>query len=315
MNAVSNGATGGTTGQSLRAEAVKIAISGMSGGITYRTHVQNIGWTSWRSNNQVSGTTGQSLRMESIQVKLTGTIAQSYDVYYRAHCEVYGWLGWAKNGESAGTVGGSKRLEALQIKLVPKSQSISRGGTAFYDLSNGSDNTNTDTNTNTSSLSASADQLVTYALSQVGVGDSKGNNNVVYNTWYYGRSINGSGYAWCAAFVSYCANQAGLLNTYIPKHSSCNNGVTWFRNKSQFYKSQYYGGSYTPKKGDIVYYTSNGSSSCHVGIITGSPVNGYLQVVEGNVYCSGGDYKVVSFTKNAKRRVDSSYVLGYGVWY
>jgi uncharacterized protein YjdB len=130
MNTVSDGATGGTTGQSLRAEAVKIAISGMSGGITYRTHVQNIGWTSWTGNNQVSGTTGRSLRMEAIQIKLTGTIAMVYDVYYRAHCEAYGWLGWVKNGETAGTVGASKRLEAIQIKLVQKNQSVDKGGTS-----------------------------------------------------------------------------------------------------------------------------------------------------------------------------------------
>lgn len=40
-----------------------------------------------------------------------------------------------------------------------------------------------------------ASNMVSYELSQLGIGDTKGNNNVKYNTWYWGRVINGSGYA------------------------------------------------------------------------------------------------------------------------
>ncbi len=156
-------------------------------------------------------------------------------------------------------------------------------------------------------------KLVNYALSQVGIGDKKGDNNVIYNEWYYGKPTKGTGYAWCAAFVSYCAKECGVLNTYIPRHCYCPEGVNWFKEKGQFYKSQYYGGSYIPKAGDIVYYTKNGTESNHIGIVIDSPVNGYLQVVEGNVYCSNGDYKVVKFTANEKRHISSDYVLGYGV--
>ncbi|MBR1740338.1 MAG: CHAP domain-containing protein, partial [Lachnospiraceae bacterium] len=80
----------------------------------------------------------------------------------------------------------------------------------------------------------------------------------------------------------------------------------------QFKYSQYYGGNYTPKAGDLVFYTENyGTLSCHVGMITGAPVNGYLQTVEGNILCSDGNWKVVRFTNNAKRTVSNSYVLGY----
>lgn len=124
MNYVSNGATAGTTGQSLRAEAVKIQISGMSGGITYRTHVQNVGWTSWSNNNSQSGTVGRNLQMEAIQIKLTGTIASSYDVYYRVHLAHTGWLGWTKNGGMAGSEGCGIRMEAIQIKLSAKTNRL-----------------------------------------------------------------------------------------------------------------------------------------------------------------------------------------------
>ena len=85
LDYVRNGATSGTTGQSVRAEAIKIRISGMPGGIIYRTHIQDDGWTSWKSNNAQSGSTGRNLRMEAIEVRLTGAIARKYDVYYRAH--------------------------------------------------------------------------------------------------------------------------------------------------------------------------------------------------------------------------------------
>lgn len=124
LNYVSDGATSGTTGQSLQAEAIKIQVSGISGGISYRTHIKDDGWTSWSSNDAQSGSTGRGLRMEGIQIKLTGQIARKYDVYYRVHVAEAGWLGWAKNGSLAGSTGCAIRIEAIEIKLSPKSVKI-----------------------------------------------------------------------------------------------------------------------------------------------------------------------------------------------
>ncbi len=122
---VSDGATSGTSGQSLRLEGIKINLENpeYSGSIEYTTHVQNIGWQNYVSNGAMSGTSGQSLRLEAIRIRLTGEMAEHYDVYYRVHAQNYGWMGWAKNGESAGTSGQSLRLEAIQIVLVPKGES------------------------------------------------------------------------------------------------------------------------------------------------------------------------------------------------
>jgi len=120
---VRNGATGGTTGESKRLEAIKIniAYAPYSGGIEYQSHIESNGWeSSWRSNDAVSGTNNQSKRLEAIRIRLTGELAQHYDVYYRVHSEKYGWLGWAKNGEDAGTSGYSLRLEAIEVQLVAK---------------------------------------------------------------------------------------------------------------------------------------------------------------------------------------------------
>ena len=116
-----DGEMSGTTGQSLRLEAIKIQLSSsIDGGIVYKTHVQDYGWLNFVTNGQASGTTGQAKRLEAIQMQLTGNAKNQYDLYYRVHAQNFGWLGWAKNGESAGTAGYSYRLEDIQIVLVPK---------------------------------------------------------------------------------------------------------------------------------------------------------------------------------------------------
>lgn len=116
-----DGEISGTTGQSLRLEAIKIQLSSsIDGGIVYKTHVQDYGWQNFVANGQASGTSGQAKRLEAIQMQLTGNAMNQYDLYYRVHAQNFGWLGWAKNGESAGTAGYSYRLEGIQIVLVPK---------------------------------------------------------------------------------------------------------------------------------------------------------------------------------------------------
>lgn len=116
-----DGEMSGTTGQSLRLEAIKIQLSSsIDGGIVYKTHVQDYGWQNFVANGQASGTSGQAKRLEAIQMQLTGNAKNQYDLYYRVHAQNFGWLGWAKNGESAGTAGYSYRLEGIQIVLVPK---------------------------------------------------------------------------------------------------------------------------------------------------------------------------------------------------
>ena len=116
-----DGEMSGTTGQSLRLEAIKIQLSSsIDGGIVYKTHVQDYGWLNFVTNGQASGTTGHAKRLEAIQMQLTGNAKNQYDLYYRVHAQNFGWLGWAKNGESAGTAGYSYRLEGIQIVLVPK---------------------------------------------------------------------------------------------------------------------------------------------------------------------------------------------------
>lgn len=114
-----NGERAGTTGSSLRLEALKINVSGMSNvNIKYQVHVQNIGWQGWKTNGALAGTEGQSLRLEAIKILLDST--EDYSVMYRVHVQNIGWQDWRTDGDIAGTEGQGLRLEAIEIKIVSK---------------------------------------------------------------------------------------------------------------------------------------------------------------------------------------------------
>lgn len=136
-----DGELSGTVGLAKRLEALTLSLTDLgsvdnldysNSGITYRSHVQKIGWeTTWKSNGQTSGTTGKGLRLEAVQIKLTGDLAAKYDIVYRVHVQHFGWLEWAKNGESAGSEGFGYRMEAIEIKLVPKGTITTNTAAAF----------------------------------------------------------------------------------------------------------------------------------------------------------------------------------------
>ena len=136
-----------------------------------------------------------------------------------------------------------------------------------------------------------AKDIVDVAIAEIGYSET-GNNSTKYGKWY---GMNGA--AWCHMFVSWCANQAGVKTSIVPKTASCSSGMSWFKKKNLFK----YKGKYTPKRGDIIYFCSAGSS--HVGIV--EKVSGNtVHTVEGNT-----SNKVArrSYSLNAAR------ITGYGV--
>lgn len=123
QKSVTNGAVAGTSGRSLRVEALRIMLKGLKsgqGGLEYRMHVQNKGWLDWVRDGELGGTSGKSLRTEAFQLKLYGEAANLYDVWYRVHAQNIGWMAWAKNGQLSGSEGRSLRLEAVQIRIVAR---------------------------------------------------------------------------------------------------------------------------------------------------------------------------------------------------
>ena len=115
----SDGSQAGTTGESLRLEALKINLTGdvpTGGGISYQVHVQKYGWVSPISKDgAIAGTTGESKRLEAIAITLNNM--PGYSVEYRVHVQNIGWTGWVKDGAIAGTTGRSLRMEAIEIRI------------------------------------------------------------------------------------------------------------------------------------------------------------------------------------------------------
>ncbi len=119
QSAVADGATAGTTGQSLRVEALKINLTNAPAGATiaYQTHVQDKGWVTPASKDgAVAGSVGESKRIEAIAIALGGM--PGYSVQYRVHVQNIGWTSWGKDGSIVGTTGKGLRIEAIEIKIV-----------------------------------------------------------------------------------------------------------------------------------------------------------------------------------------------------
>lgn len=85
--------------------------------VSYRTHVQNVGWQSYVQNGTTSGTSGKSLRLEAINIKLANS-EYSGGISYQTHVQNIGWQDYVQNGPISGTSGKSLRLEAIRIKLT-----------------------------------------------------------------------------------------------------------------------------------------------------------------------------------------------------
>ena len=146
------------------------------------------------------------------------------------------------------------------------------------------------------------EDLIAVAYTQLGyksTRDSSGNYSK-FGKWY---GINPG--EWCAMFVSWCANQAEIPVTVIPRHASCDMGMEWFKDKGRWYDARQYGGTYTPRRGDIIYFCNDNKKpwdATHVGIVTKTD-GSYIYTIEGN-----------SSDKVAERKYEfaSTYVLGFG---
>lgn len=85
-------------------------------GISYSSHVQNIGWQGYKQNGDKSGTEGKSYRLEAIKMNLINSPLNGR-IKYRTHIQDIGWQDWKYDNQISGTEGRSLRLEAIQIKL------------------------------------------------------------------------------------------------------------------------------------------------------------------------------------------------------
>lgn len=177
------------------------------------------------------------------------------------------------------------------------------------------------THVNTGNMAA---DIVAVAETQAGYceGSLSGNpayasssNYQKYGLWYDNNVdyIGVQSAAWCAAFVSWCANQAGVPSSIVYYHAYCPYGVNWFKNQGRFQYAASRGGSYVPKAGDIVYFAPAGSStSSHIGIVR-YVSGGYVYTVEGNTSGQNGEVNEGGGVFLKSYSLSYSRLYGYGV--
>lgn len=149
---------------------------------------------------------------------------------------------------------------------------------------------------------ATAATIVGVALGQVGVHEGKSGGHWD-NVQIYSPNVTGlewsQGQPWCATFVSWCAEAAGVKSLY-PVTASCSVGVRWFKDRGRW--SDY------PAVGAQVFYGVGGSA--HTGIVIGFDRDS-ITTIEGNTNTSGSAEGDGVYQKTRQRR--DPYVYGYGV--
>ena len=141
------------------------------------------------------------------------------------------------------------------------------------------------------------DQIVTGTVAKAQLGNEGGQK---FWSWYgfQGRV------EWCACFVSWCADQSGLISSgSVLKFSYCPTGVEWFKSQGKWQDR-----GYTPTPGTIIFFewVRNGGKdvvSDHVGIVEKCE-NGVVYTIEGN----SGDA-----VRQRSCDVNSVSIMGYGL--
>lgn len=136
--------------------------------------------------------------------------------------------------------------------------------------------------------------------------------NTVYTQWFK----KPAGTEWCHMFVSWCADQAGILNTLVPYTASCTQGMKSFQQKGLYHEmAELRNGTdkYQVKPGDIVYFLWDGSyngkstKATHVGIVVSVDLkSNKLRVAEGNV--NG----FVRYDNDRNSKLSENQVIGFG---
>ena len=127
----------------------------------------------------------------------------------------------------------------------------------------------------------SISRMVDIALGQVGYRErnrdgSFGSGNMTQFGAWYGMD----GQPWCAMFVSWAADKAGVLHDVVPKHASTSRGVAAYQEKGKYAPQ---GSGYIPREGDAIYFRSSSGQVRHVGIVVAfDPDTQRVYTVEGN---------------------------------
>lgn len=149
---------------------------------------------------------------------------------------------------------------------------------------------------------ATYQEIINCAKKYVGVVE-KYNNNVIFNTEYYGRAVSGGQYAWCAVFCWYVYKECHASELFCggQKTALCQFALDYYRKNGQFFKTN-------PKPGDLVFFKFGVSSreTNHIGIVTEVLPNG-VKTIEGNT-----SDKNQNNGGMVMERTRTSGIVGYG---
>lgn len=169
---------------------------------------------------------------------------------------------------------------------------------------------------------------VAYAL----VNNAKNEIGSGYQSKYGGQN----GWAWCALFTTWNLKQIKYSDSETLYHhifqgaslndASCSSLMGYFQSysgdgKVAFHKAKAYGGTYTPKPGDIIWFNWDGSrsSDCRAmygrwnGVTNCADHIGIVESVDGDVV-----HTIEGNTSNKVMRVDrkmNDNIIAYGTWY
>ena len=257
-----------------------------------------------KENKDIKGATEINVVKTSENVDINGEIADGVLVLYSKEPKNFIKAGeffqlyidraknnenykWVSTDTSIATVNESGRVIAVkagttQIAAISKNNNNVRG--IIYVTVYGEPNVDY------------AARLVKIATEELGYREGP-NNDTKYGAWY---NLNYE--PWCAMFVSWCANQAGIGTDIIPKYCGCTSGRKWFIDRGLYQARE---SGYLPKAGDVVFYRDTDETadiSTHTGIVYACDGR-KVYTIEGNTsdMCAKRSYYLTS-----------AYILGYG---
>jgi hypothetical protein len=177
-------------------------------------------------------------------------------------------------------------MEAIQVKLVLKSDTVDKGGTAFYDLSS------------TSNGDSSTTSYITKTVKITSDGQTVDTFNGVSAKYITGVGNSDTGTYSCASYVSnYYKAVYGITvtNMYTGRTPSASSG--------------YFSETTSPKAGDIGYQL-NSSNSGHWFIIKSVNSDGTYTIIEQNWKWKNGNATYC----NQNRKVSYASTKGFKVF-
>ena len=124
----------------------------------------------------------------------------------------------------------------------------------------------------------SASKILALAKKELGNKEyPAGSNKVKYNETYYGHSVSGSSYPWCAVFIWWLFYRSNAAQLYYggEKTAYCPALLQYYESKGQIVSGGY-------KPGDLIFFDFNGNGTPdHIGIC--ESFNGtYITTIDGN---------------------------------